>query len=1513
MSKLKIHIEENFRNIENKGLYNKSLEHSACGVGLIANIKGLKSHQIIKQGLETLRNLSHRGACGYDSETGDGAGILIQMPDKFIKRVCEESQIKISNLRQGCYGSGIIFMPKKANLKSEIKNLFEEVSGELNLSVLGWRKVPVDAQAIGDLSKSNMPEIIQIFISDKNFSNSTDFEKKLFVLRKIVENRFNSNNISSDAQKNFYICSLSCRTLIYKGLFTPEQLELFYPDLCQEDLISGFSMVHARFSTNTLGTWKLAHPYRYVVHNGEINTVRGNRNWMKAREASLSKNHLTEYFPELFPICEDDASDTASFDNVFELLTISGRPIEHVMAMMIPEAWYGHETMSQKRKDFYEYHSYSMEPWDGPALMVCTDGLKVGAVLDRNGLRPFRYTVTTDGLLVMSSETGVIDVPPERIEYRSRLAPGRMFLIDFDEGRIIDDQEIKNNLSEKQPYGDWIKEKTTRLDQLNLIPPKIKLEHSLLTNQQIFGYSQEDLRILMGPMAETSKEPVGSMGNDTPLPVLSDRPQNLFSFFKQLFAQVSNPPLDAIREELVTQLFIPLGPRENLLDESKDHCNILTVPNPILTNEEIGKIKMLDQKILKTKTINTLFKISKGADGLRRSLARIKTETINAIKEGYSIIILSDRGVNQENTFIPSLLAVGTVHHFLIKKGLRTKTDLVIESGEPREVHHFAALFGYGASCINPYLALETVSKYSKLSESTNYIKSIEKGLLKIMSKMGISTLQGYQGAQIFEAIGLSQELIDECFTWTPTKSGGIGLDQIFENVASNHLKAFPEITIPDELSLDIGGLYLWKGTGEKHMWDPETISLLQDSTKNNDTNLFEEFEKTANDETENLVTIRGMLEFKVNSSESIPLTEVEPANEIVKRFATGAISLGSISKEAHETLAIAMNRIGARSNTGEGGEDPKRFFKDSNGDSRSSRMKQVASGRFGVTTNYLINATDLQIKMAQGSKPGEGGQIPGHKISSYIASIRKTTPGVELISPPPHHDIYSIEDLAQLIHDLKNVNPNSRIHVKLVAEAGVGIIAAGVAKGKGDVVLISGDSGGTGASPLSSIKHAGLPWELGLAETQQVLVSNGLRGRIVVQTDGQLKTARDIAIATLLGADEWGVATAGLIVLGCIMLRKCHLNTCSVGIATQDPVLRKLFTGTPEAVVNYFMLLSESLRKYMALLGFKTVNDMVGRSDKLKQKNVSKNLGSWDLNRVLFKPKPLSSDTIFHSIIQDHGLDKALDHDLIKYCKSAIETKSPISGSFKIRNSNRTVGAMLSGIVAKRYGEISLPENTITLNFEGSAGQSFGAFLSKGINFNLIGDSNDYFGKGLSGGKLVVKPHPKTTFERNKNIIIGNVALYGATGGEAYINGIAGERFCVRNSAAKSVVEGIGDHGCEYMTGGVVVVLGSTGRNFGAGMSGGVAYIYNKEKNFNIYFNDGMADLEPVTPESEDESNLQQLIKNHAQYTDSIVAKIILDNWKNNLAHFIKVMPRDYAKVIQQNKQLKPQLSETR
>ena len=1383
--------------------------------------------------------------------------------------------------------------------------------------------MPVDPTTLGRDSRAVRPHIQQVFIGAGPDVRDTDqLERKLYVVRKVVEHSKKEWGVTEEEDDYLYVCSMSCNTIVYKGLVHAHQLAGFYHDLTDQAVTSAFALVHSRFSTNTLGHWKLAHPYRYLAHNGEINTIRGNLNWMHAREARFQSSLFGDDMVKIPPVMTAGASDTACIDNALELLLMTGRDLEHAMLMLIPEAWEQHESMPQEKKDFYEYHSCLMEPWDGPAMIVSTNGRSICALLDRNGFRPFRYMVTNDDKLVMASETGVLDIPPSQIKEKGRLQPGRMFLVSLEEGRIIGDVELKHKLANRRPYGQWLKEQKVSVEDLptpkgsNGAPPSsdslvLSGRSDLLQQQRAFGYTDEELRMLTAPMALTGAEVVGSMGNDAPLAVLSDKNQLLFNYFKQLFAQVTNPPLDAIREGLVTSLEAFSGREQNLFEETAEHCHQLKLKSPIISGEDLGKIREIEVGEIRSVTLSALFDALGGPGSLKAALERLCADASQAIKDGDSIIVLSDRGVDSKWAPIPSLLATSAVHHHLIREGSRTKAGLVIDSGEPREVHHFSLLIGYGAGAIHPYLALASARELAAAGElngtkpadaEKNFIKANEKGVLKVMSKMGISTVQGYRGAQIFEAVGLSRELIDQYFTWTPSRIQGIGLDSIEDEVIQQHREAFDSQRVAGQRELDAGGSYQWRLHGEFHQWNPEVIAKLQDSTRSGDRELYKEFARMVNDQSENMATLRGLLEFKKTGT-PVPLEEVEPASEIVKRFATGAVSLGSIGKEAHETLAIAMNRMGARSNTGEGGEDYHRYVPDPNGDSRSSAVKQVASGRFGVTANYLVNATDLQIKMAQGSKPGEGGQLSGHKIDEYIGWIRRTTPGVELISPPPHHDIYSIEDLAQLIHDLKNINPDARIHVKLVAEVGVGTIAAGVAKGHADVVLISGHDGGTGNSPETSIKYAGLPWELGIAETQQVLVANGLRSRIVVQTDGQLKTGRDAAIAALLGAEEFGYATAALVVTGCIMLRKCHLGTCSVGIATQDPELRQRFTGQPEHLVNYFTFIAEEMREIMADLGFRTVQEMVGRADVLDARKASDHWKAQglDLSGLLYHQPPSTRDEANYCCKeQDHGLDKALDHQLIALSQAALDHKQPVEIQLPIRNSNRTVGAMLSGQIAKRYGEDGLPPETIKIHFSGSAGQSFGAFLAKGIDIHLEGDTNDYMGKGMTGGRIVVCPPPDAGFVPEENIIVGNVVLYGATGGQVFIRGVAGERFCVRNSGVRAVVESVGDHGCEYMTGGVVVVLGETGRNFAAGMSGGIALVYDEAGDLATRFNPDMADLVTVV-DSQDISTLKHMVQEHLAHTRSRTARLILDRWEESLLRFKKVMPRDYRRILEE------------
>jgi glutamate synthase domain-containing protein 2/glutamate synthase domain-containing protein 1/glutamate synthase domain-containing protein 3 len=1494
-----------------QGLYDPAQEHDACGVGLVANIDGTRSHQIIKQGLEVLVNLEHRGASGADAATGDGAGIMLQMPHEFFYN--EASKLDIDLPGRGDYGVGMVFLPQDRRTRERCETIIEQSAASEGTRLLGWRDVPTNDSAIGTLARQVMPVIRQFFVErPHNIADEHAFELKLFVLRKVIFNAVQA--LDAQEKDDFYVCSLSSRTIVYKGLLIAPQIERFYHDLSHESVMSAFAMVHSRFSTNTLGTWKLAHPYRFVVHNGEINTLRGNINWMASRQTSFKSDVLGDDVQKLLPIiAATGQSDTASFDNALELLLATGRSLPHSMLMLIPEAWADHIPMSPEKRAFYEYHSAMMEPWDGPALILASDGNQICGILDRNGLRPCRYLVTTDGLLVMASETGVLSVPPEKVLYKRRIQPGRMFLLDFLEGRLIEDEEVKGQLVNQKPYGQWLAEQKVELVSLaeaNDVPG-LEIE-TLIERQRAFGYTSEEIDMILEPMATTGAEPVGSMGNDAPIAVLSDMNPPLFQYFKQLFAQVSNPPLDAIREELVTSLETFIGPEKNLFDETPEHAHQLRLKEAFLTNAELAKIRVLNQGSLRSETLSTLFDASADEGAMRDAVQRLCEEASRAIEAGATILILSDRGVDREHVAVPSLLATAAVHHHLIREGSRIKVGLVVESAEPREVHHMAVLIGYGAGAVNPYLAFETLEDLCERNAmlrpvdyhtaEKNYVKALHKGVLKVMSKMGISTLQSYRGAQIFEAVGLNQEFIDSYFTWTASRIGGVGIDEIERETRARHRFAYPAREPAGVMELKPGGYYQWRRDGEYHMYNPDTISLLQHSTRSGSFESFQQFSQLMNEETRRLCTIRGLLEFK--AGDSIPIEEVEPASEIVKRFATGAMSLGSISRNAHEALAIAMNRIGARSNTGEGGEDYHRYTLDPNGDSRNSAIKQVASGRFGVTINYLANAKDLQIKMAQGSKPGEGGQLPGHKVDDYIGWVRHTMPGVELISPPPHHDIYSIEDLGQLIHDLKNSNPDARIHVKLVSEWGVGTIAAGVSKGHGDVVLISGDSGGTGASPESSIKNAGLPWELGVAETQQVLVANDLRGRIVVQTDGQLKTGRDVAIACLLGAEEFGFAQAPLVVMGCIMLRKCHLNTCSVGIATQDPDLVARFAGEPEHVINYFFFVAEELRAIMAQLGLRSVNEMVGRVDKLDGR---KAIEHWkarglDFTRLLHRPRVPAGIATYCSQQQDHGLARALDHTLIEQSRPAIEHHEKVTLDLPIRNSNRTVGAMLSNQIARRYGEEGLPEDTVQVKFTGSAGQSFGAFLAKGVTMTVEGDANDYFGKGLSGGKIVITPPAVSTFTPEENILAGNVVLYGATDGKMFIRGVAGERFGVRNSGAEAVVEGVGDHGCEYMTGGRVVVLGPTGRNFAAGMSGGEAFVLDEKGEFAGLCNPEMVDLEQVVAE-EDEIALRTLLEEHRRYTGSVNAARVLDNWREMLPKFVKVMPRDYKRVLAERK----------
>ncbi|MGO9085037.1 MAG: glutamate synthase large subunit [Candidatus Sulfotelmatobacter sp.] len=1489
-----------------QGLYSPAHEHDACGIGFVASIPGHKSHDIIRKGIQVLLNLAHRGACGCDPETGDGAGVLIQIPHKFFARECETLGFALP--RPGTYGVGMTFLPVEKHPRLQCEGILERIIREEGLTVLGWRDTPVYASAIGRVARASQPYIQQIFVACSPDLDEDAFERKLYVVRRRAENEIRESGIA-DAEM-FYIPSLSCRTIVYKGLLLAPQITNFYRELSDPDVESALCLVHQRFSTNTFPSWQRAHPYRYVAHNGEINTLRGNVNWMHARQSLLQSPLFGDDLKKLYPIIAPDGSDSANFDNAVELLFQAGRSIPHVMAMLIPEAWAGNPHMKPEKRAFYEYHACMMEPWDGPAAIAFTDGRVIGATLDRNGLRPGRYVVTHDDLVVMASEAGVLDIPPEQVKHKGRLQPGKMFLVDTVAARIVSDKEIKQLLASQQPYSDWLKENQITIDQL---PEPSRMHYpdaeTLLRRQRAFGYSDEDLKIILTPMALSGEEPIGSMGTDTPLACLSDKPQSLFNYFKQLFAQVTNPPIDPIREEMVMSLISYIGSERNILDEAPENCHMLKLDHPLLTNRELEKLRRVSNRDLLATTLPALFRVGEGEPGLRRALDELCQRASRAVKAGYSLLILSDRGVDKDYAPIPCLLALAGVHNLLVREETRTQVALITESGEPREVMHFALLSGYGASAINPYLALESVEDLAWRGELgdgvtaelavKHFLKAIKKGLLKTFSKMGISTLQSYQGAQVFEAIGLNRQLIDEYFAGTTSRLEGIGLDVLAREAQLKHEFAFRPLT-EFETELAVGGSYQQRVDGEYHLLNPLTISKLQQAVRQEDAKTFQEYTDLIDRQSSNLCTLRGLMKFK-KSDKPLPLEEVEPAREIVKRFTTGAMSFGSISKEAHETLAIAMNRIGGKSNTGEGGEDEERFRPDANGDLRRSAVKQVASARFGVTANYLVNADELQIKMAQGAKPGEGGQLPGHKVDEVIARLRHSIPGVGLISPPPHHDIYSIEDLAQLIYDLKNVNPQARIAVKLVAEVGVGTVAAGVAKAHADVVLISGDSGGTGASPLSSIKHAGVPWELGLAETQQVLLLNDLRSRIRVQTDGKLQTGRDVVIAALLGAEEFGFATTPLIAMGCVMMRKCHLNTCSVGIATQDPVLRKQFQGQPEHVINFFFFIAEQVRQYMAELGFRTVDEMVGRVDLL---DVEPAVDHWkarglDYSAILYNPTIPSRIARRCVHAQDHGLHVALDHQLVEHSLDALLSLSSIEINLPVRNVHRSVGTMLSGEVARRYGSAGLPDGTLRIHLNGSAGQSLGAFLAKGITITLEGDANDYVGKGLSGGRLVVYPPRESSFAPEENIILGNVALYGATSGEAFFNGVAGERFAVRNSGATAVVEGVGDHGCEYMTNGLVVVLGSCGRNFAAGMSGGIAYVFDErgdftEKRCNLQ----SVDLEPLL-DSQDVQTVRDLVTRHLQLTGSPRAKMILDNWDELVSRFIKVFPHEFKRVL--------------
>ncbi len=1471
-----------------QGLYDPRNEHDACGIGFVANVRGQKSHDVIAKGIQVLINLTHRGACGCDPETGDGAGVLIQIPHAFFSRECRRLGFALP--QPGEYGVGMTFLPVEKHGRLQAEGLIERIVREEGLTVLGWRDTPIDGSAIGRVARASQPYIQQIFVGRAKGMDEDALERKLYIARKRIETEFVASEIPG--KEFFYIPSFSARTIVYKGLLLAPQIARFYPELDDPSVISALCLVHQRFSTNTFPTWPLAHPFRYVAHNGEINTLRGNVNWMHARQSVLASPLFGEDIKKLFPVIQPNGSDSANFDNALELLLMAGRSLPHAMAMLIPEAWAKNAHMNPQKRAFYEYHASLMEPWDGPAAIAFTDGRTIGATLDRNGLRPARYLVTRDDVVVMASETGVLPVAPEDVKLKGRLQPGKMLLVDTVEGRIVSDRELKARLYGRNPYQLWIKENQITLDQL-ADPPR---EHgpdeaTLIRRQRVFGYTEEDLRMILAPMAQNGEEPIGSMGSDTPLACLSDQPQPLFHYFKQLFAQVTNPPIDPIREEMVMSLTSYIGTERNILDETPRHCHTLKLPHPILTNRDLEKLRRVSQGDFLATTLPMLFAIEDGAKGLERALTQLSRRASLAIQSGYTLLILSDRGADPDWAPIPSLLALAAVHNHLVREETRTQVALIIESGEPREVMHFALLIGYGASAVNPYLALETVGP----DGVEKFIKAVNKGLLKTFSKMGISTLQSYRGAQVFEAIGLDRQLVDKYFTGTVSAIGGVGLEALAHEAIVKHEHAFRPLA-ESEPDLPAGGNYHYRVNGEYHLINPQTISKLQHSVRQNSFATFQEYTDLIDHRNRQLCTLRGLLGLK-ESATPVPLDEVEPASEIVKRFATGAMSFGSISKEAHETLAIAMNRIGGRSNTGEGGEDEERFL-----DLRRSSVKQVASGRFGVTAHYLVNADELQIKMAQGAKPGEGGQLPGHKVDKVIARVRHSIPGVGLISPPPHHDIYSIEDLAQLIYDLKNVNPAARISVKLVAEVGVGTVAAGVAKAHADVVLISGDSGGTGASPLSSIRHAGSPWELGLAETQQVLVMNDLRGRIRVQTDGKLQTGRDVAIAALLGAEEFGFSTSPLVSMGCIMMRKCHLNTCPVGIATQDPVLRARFEGSPENVINFFFFIAEQVRGYMARMGFRAFDEMVGRVDMLE---VRPAMEHWkakglDLSVLLHNP-PAPSRIARRSVeAQDHGLKQALDHELKDLARPALEGRGRVDVRLPIRNVHRTVGAMLSGEIARRFGSAGLPDGSIRFRFTGSAGQSFGAFLARGVTLDLAGDANDYIGKGLSGGVIIVHPPPGSAFAPEENIIIGNTALYGATSGQAFFSGVAGERFAVRNSGATAVVEGTGDHCCEYMTRGLVVALGKCGRNFAAGMSGGLAFVYDEKGDFaERRCNTASVALEKMLPDETDAMMLRELIRRHVEHTESPRGQRMLDNWEQTLSKFIRVFPHEYRRAL--------------
>ncbi|HEU5081364.1 MAG TPA: glutamate synthase large subunit [Opitutaceae bacterium] len=1489
-----------------QGLYDPWFEHDACGVGFIVDMKGRKSHDILKQGIQILENLDHRGAAGSEPNTGDGAGVLIQIPHQFLVEACK--RLRFTLPAAGEYGTGLVFMGKNATKRRRIEERIEHIVQSEGQRFLGWRTVPTDNSSLGETAKSAEPHMRQIFVGkDASLTDDLSFERKLYIIRKRIYNEIRAEGM--DGSELLYLPSLSCRTIVYKGMLLTTQLASYFTDLRNPSMTTALALVHSRFSTNTFPSWDRAHPYRYIAHNGEINTLRGNVNWMHAREAHFVSEAFGDDIKKVLPVINPNGSDSAMFDNTLELLVLAGRSLPHAVMMMIPEPWSNHESMNDERKAFYQYHSCLMEPWDGPACISFTDGKIIGAVLDRNGLRPSRYYVTKDDKVIMASEAGVLDVPPENVLLKGRLQPGRMFLVDTEQGRIVEDEEIKNQLATERPYRVWLDQNLVHLEDLPDAPAVAQPDHDTLLQRQIaFGYTFEDQRLLIAPMARDGVEATGSMGNDAPLAVLSNKPRLLYDYFKQLFAQVTNPPIDCIREEIITSAETRLGSEGNLLHPGPVDCRRVELKWPVLTNEEFAKIRRLDRPGFKVGVIPTLFRVTRGERGLAKAVEEMCVIARRLIEDDeVSVLILSDRGVTKDFAAIPALLAVASLHHYLIREGLRTRISLVLETGEAREVHHFSLLIGYGCSAINPYVAFETIDgmiqdqlllNVDHKTACKNFVKAASKGVIKVMSKMGISSIQSYRGAQVFEAVGLRQDVVDHYFTWTPSRVGGIGLDVIAQEVLARHRAAYPDRQVNGHV-LPVGGQYQWRDDGEYHLFNPETIHKLQKAVRTGSFATFKEYSKLIDEQSRNLCTLRGLMDFK--AATPISIDEVEPVDAIVKRFKTGAMSYGSISKEAHETLAIAMNRLGGKSNTGEGGEDPDRFAPLPNGDSKNSAIKQVASGRFGVTSEYLVSAKEIQIKMAQGAKPGEGGQLPGTKVYPWVAKTRHTTAGVGLISPPPHHDIYSIEDLAELIHDLKNANRHARISVKLVAEVGVGTIAAGVAKAHADVVLIAGHDGGTGASPQTSIKHAGLPWELGLAETHQTLVLNNLRSRIAVETDGQLKTGRDVVMAALLGAEEFGFATGPLVATGCIMMRVCHLNTCPTGIATQDPKLRALYTGKPEHVVNFMRFIAEEVRQIMAQLGFRTIEEMIGKVDRLEAKAAVEHWKAkgLDFGNILYQPDVGPDIGQFCQMTQDHGLDKSIDlTTLLDLCKPAIENKEKVIAELPIKNVHRVVGTITGSEVSKKWGAAGLPEDTIRITFKGSAGQSFGAFMPKGMTFLLEGDANDYVGKGLSGGKIAVFPPPGSTFRAAENIIVGNVALYGATAGEIYIAGMAGERFAVRNSGVHAVVEAVGDHGCEYMTGGRVVVLGPTGRNFAAGMSGGVAYVLDERGDFSGNVNKSMVGIEKVdTPE--ETAELRKLIENHVAFTKSERGQDVLARFDELVPRFVKIMPKDYKRML--------------